>query len=389
MGDIPELSIVIPVYNDVSTLERAVKSCLSQGGVSIEVIVVDDASTDGTGELAERLAVRDQRMRVIHHGENLQLLETRRTGVLAARGSYVLFLDGDDVLDEGVCCETLALARETGADIVHFSIIPCYGDARPDEQTVTGRARAYAARDLTAEGSDVLHVTYRDNQVVWSLCGKLYERELLLRSMEEVPRQRMFQCEDAFLYFVVARHARRLVSSTALPAYRYSIGGGDTHAEDSSLTTKEFASICQGYLAADNVAAFLDTHDDWGEFGDDYNALYDRLTAGPISCYPSRVAQEDRAACYDVLVNDWPVEKVISWLAVYNWEEPALSTLLDAVEGSGTLARRTVVEDGATALMSRSVDTTLLARAQALVDADRSVVLLLDEWDEQSIFLRA
>ena len=123
-------------------------------------------------------------------------------------------------------------------------------------------------------------------------------------------------------------------------------------------------------------------HDDWGEFGDDYNALYDRLTAGPISCYPSRVAQEDRAACYDVLVNDWPVEKVISWLAVYNWEEPALSTLLDAVEGSGTLARRTVVEDGATALMAIPTKAFL---AKAL-SSTRAVIVDIDVDEAIALF---
>jgi CDP-glycerol glycerophosphotransferase len=120
MPDRPEVSVVVIAYNDASRLPRAVGSVLDQSLAGHEVVIVDDASTDGTGQVADRLAAEHPgRVTAVHHDENSGGCgRPRNTGVEAARGRYVMFLDSDDVLDRHACLNMVVTAEETGADLV-------------------------------------------------------------------------------------------------------------------------------------------------------------------------------------------------------------------------------------------------------------------------------
>lgn len=92
----PLVSVIIPSYSAEKYLKDAVASVLNQTYTDLELIIVDDASPDGTGALADQLATTDPRIRVIHHTENKRRSGALNTGVKAARGVYISFLDADD-----------------------------------------------------------------------------------------------------------------------------------------------------------------------------------------------------------------------------------------------------------------------------------------------------
>lgn len=94
------ISIVIPAYRAEETISRAVGSCLTNSSTNLEIIVVDDGSLDGTGYIADELALRDPRVRVLHT-ENHGRSAARNTGVHAATGEWVAFVDADDTLLPG------------------------------------------------------------------------------------------------------------------------------------------------------------------------------------------------------------------------------------------------------------------------------------------------
>lgn len=98
-----KVSVVIPVYNVKPYLERCVNSVLRQTYKDLEIILVDDGSTDGSGELCDDIATRDQRICVIHQ-ENQGLSGARNVGIHQANGDYIAFLDSDDewLLDDGL-----------------------------------------------------------------------------------------------------------------------------------------------------------------------------------------------------------------------------------------------------------------------------------------------
>lgn len=92
----PDVSVVIPCFNTASFLPAAVRSVRSQGGVVTEVVVVDDASTDGSAAVAERLAADDPGVRVVRRAVNGGPATARNAGLRLASGRYVAFLDADD-----------------------------------------------------------------------------------------------------------------------------------------------------------------------------------------------------------------------------------------------------------------------------------------------------
>ena len=105
------LSVVIPVYNIRDYVERCVRSVLAQPDVPLEVLIVDDGSTDDSGAVCDALAAEDSRVTVIHK-PNGGLSDARNYGLCHAQGEYILFMDGDDWLAENVCPGLLQMALQ-------------------------------------------------------------------------------------------------------------------------------------------------------------------------------------------------------------------------------------------------------------------------------------
>ena len=123
----PTLSVIIPVYNAVKYLEKSVKSVQSQTLKNIEIILVDDGSRDGSSELCDRLAADDERIRVIHQ-KNSGASAARNTGIEAAQGIYITFVDADDSIDSDIYSKCCRLLQETQADCVKFGVREEYYD---------------------------------------------------------------------------------------------------------------------------------------------------------------------------------------------------------------------------------------------------------------------
>jgi len=111
------LSVVIPVYNIRDYVERCVRSVLAQPDVPLEVLIVDDGSTDDSGAVCDALAAEDSRVTVFHK-PNGGLSDARNYGLCHAQGEYILFMDGDDWLAENVCPGLLQMALQDRADVV-------------------------------------------------------------------------------------------------------------------------------------------------------------------------------------------------------------------------------------------------------------------------------
>lgn len=105
------VSVIVPCYNYAAYLSAAVTSALDQRDADIEVIIVDDASTDDSLAVARSLAARDPRVRVVEHAENQGPVATFNDGLAAAKGDYLIRLDADDLLTPGSVARSTALAE--------------------------------------------------------------------------------------------------------------------------------------------------------------------------------------------------------------------------------------------------------------------------------------
>jgi glycosyltransferase involved in cell wall biosynthesis len=119
----PLISVIVPVHNRAGVIGRCLASCLVQPGPSFEVIVVDDASTDGS--VAAVQAVTDQRVRLLQHDRNRGWCAARNTGGAEARAEWLLFLDSDDELVPGALAAIERWAAKADAADAHKLFLMC------------------------------------------------------------------------------------------------------------------------------------------------------------------------------------------------------------------------------------------------------------------------
>ena len=103
--DVPQITIIVPVYNAEKYLDQCLRSIVTQTYRNLEVILVDDGSTDNSGEICDQYASSDSRIIVIHQS-NMGVSHSRNIGIEKAKGDYIIFVDSDDWIDEKLC-ETL------------------------------------------------------------------------------------------------------------------------------------------------------------------------------------------------------------------------------------------------------------------------------------------
>ena len=110
------ISVIIPVYNVEQYVESCLNSVIDQSYTNLEIILVDDGSTDRSGEICGQYALKDSRIKVIHE-ENAGLGEARNRGLRIASGDYICFVDSDDWIEEDYCKELAQAAERTNSDI--------------------------------------------------------------------------------------------------------------------------------------------------------------------------------------------------------------------------------------------------------------------------------
>lgn len=116
----PTFSFIIPVYNVKDYLEKCVDSLLAQTCQDFEVLLIDDGATDGSGTLCDQLIARDpDRIRVIHQ-PNSGAGAARNSGILHAKGTYLLFVDGDDYLSDNLLCDLQKAIQKVPSELYLF-----------------------------------------------------------------------------------------------------------------------------------------------------------------------------------------------------------------------------------------------------------------------------
>lgn len=211
------VSVVIPVYNASRYLRECVDSVLAQTYADIDVVLVDDGSTDESGAICDGYAAADCRVRSLHFG-NGGLSVARNRGVEAARGQYVTFVDADDMLHPR-CVEVMVDVQEqTGAGIVMVGVTS-------EPAALSDRGNVHTVGVDEAIEYTLYQTRYRCSQ--WA---KLWPRDALLR--EPMRPGTWYEDLDSFyrLYRAVGETARGCASSciavTSAPLYFYRINGG-------------------------------------------------------------------------------------------------------------------------------------------------------------------
>lgn len=140
------VSVIVPVYNVQQYLPHCVESILAQTYQNLEIILVDDGSTDDSGRLCDALAQRDHRIRVIHK-LNGGLSDARNAGTAACKGEFVFYLDSDDYLEQDAISALVSIQSESHAEVVIGNYFYTYSDHEDIAQPDTGTVEAYPRKE--------------------------------------------------------------------------------------------------------------------------------------------------------------------------------------------------------------------------------------------------
>lgn len=164
-----KLSIIIPVYRVEKTLARCVESVISQSYDDYEIILVDDGSPDSCGEICDKMSMTYNRIKVIHR-ENGGLSAARNTGIEAASGEYITFIDSDDTIAPDTLRDLMTiLEKHPEYDIIEYPVFIFYGS--PGGRMFTPGNHAYR-NDMPRYWHETEAYTHA------YACNKIYRRHL-------------------------------------------------------------------------------------------------------------------------------------------------------------------------------------------------------------------
>ena len=211
------ISVIVPVYNVEEYLEECLESIQQQTYTDIEVILVNDGSTDDSKEICERYCAKDNRFKLINQ-ENHGLSEARNVGVRASMGEYIFFVDSDDVININVL-EVLLPYMKTDVDIVE-----CRLTRNKEMLILTGTTKIV----FEGNSNEAILNCIAFEEVKFCAFTKLYRREIV----EKIPFLKGYIYEDVFTGINYLNHIRKIVV-VDLNGYYYRV-------RPNSIMTKSF-----------------------------------------------------------------------------------------------------------------------------------------------------
>lgn len=222
------VSIVIPVYNGQNHIRKCIESLLKQTYENIEIVVVNDGSSDNTDLVLDDVQKEDQRIRVVNQ-ENKGVSYARNVGITFANGEYLLFVDSDDSLKENAI-ETIMKSIDNDSDLVVFGFSVIGNDNRKNDTKVLSNLKNSKADKYT-----LLQAVLSTKENIYGYAWRSLYSVKLLKSYELLFPEGIKISED-YLFFVKSIYYSNKVTIIDKELYNYNLGS-------SSMSTKYIPSL--------------------------------------------------------------------------------------------------------------------------------------------------
>lgn len=243
-----KVSVIIAAYNVEEYIREAVNSVIAQTLKDIDIVIVDDCSTDKTYEIVSEYAKHDERIKLVRNEVNSGLVRVRQTGLKNSCGEYVLFLDGDDSLAPNACERAYEAITKEKVEMLRFELDFLFyppvsvETAKTIEKDVRKDMRSAKHKLVSSSKAGLLDKEAVGDIVDFQMWNKIYKRSLLEKAAEFLPDEYINMAEDVLYSFFIQFHARSYgYISDKLYVYRFGCGMS-TVAE---LSEKQIASFAK------------------------------------------------------------------------------------------------------------------------------------------------
>ena len=216
----PIFSIITPILNKSKMLERYMKSIQYQSFNKVEIILIDDHSSDNTIQIIEELKTADKRIKLIKNKKRKGTLISRNIGVFKSRGDYLLFVDPDDLISENILNHFYTLIKKYNYDLIRFNLYIGNYDLNLPEVVY------YIKRMPLYKTNLFFHLFYglgKLLQLDYYITNKLIKRKLFIRALNSINKfylkQFMIDCEDGLVNFMLYKLGESLYFTRKIGYY--------------------------------------------------------------------------------------------------------------------------------------------------------------------------
>lgn len=214
------VSIIVPVYNVDRYLDQCVYSIIQQTYTSLQIILVDDCSTDTSSSLCDHWARKDNRIQVIHRKTNGGLSAARNSGLEQAVGEYISFVDSDDWISETLIEHTLTNMKYHSADIGMFAYTLVDEDGNPVSSSANNNTSHTEV--IVGNPEDAFYYANTSDSVAYYMWNKIYEASLLKNFQftttptgeDAIANTEIFERMHVFVYTSIPEYFYRVRTSS-------------------------------------------------------------------------------------------------------------------------------------------------------------------------------
>lgn len=339
----PKISIIIPVFNVVEHVEKCVRSVMQQTLQDIEIICVDDASTDGSLKILLTLAAEDARVKVLTLPENLTANQARKNGVLASSGDTVMFLDGDDELLPHACETVSNAVSKHQVDVLHFGahVINKSGVSKSRIQW----NQKNISPCLEFISGNLISSCFDQNKFFFTLWNKAFRGDLSREAFSYIQDGKYPRAQDLYAVFVLLYFARTY-QGIADVLINYHFGHGITGRQEYDLPS--FERFCQASRVANAIHKFLYDQNALEKYGVTAAKIRKNLLLDGVGQWMNHLHPEHSAAGYDLLAHNWGAEELISALAeksIAESEKFSVKRIASKVHGASIFSSLSIKSD--------------------------------------------
>lgn len=311
-----KISVIMPVYNMAEYLDQALDSWTSQTFADIEIICVDDASTDASYDVLMRRAQEDSRILCHRFAENKTAWVARKWGILHATGEYILFADADDTIDPKACEELYAEMVRKPVDILHFGTNIINVNNLP-EARITNMQNFIAPHKGTLKGAEIFTACFLKKKYQFSLWNKMFRADLCKEAVINTPDWYLPKAQDKLLYWAIALHAGSYRGMPEKSYYNYYFGRGGTGFN--TLNLKQFKRYCTMADTANAMHTYL-VHSGKATVYQASDTLnHTDLFNDCFARFRNEVMDDQKARAFDLMIQKWGSLETISALAKVEW----------------------------------------------------------------------
>lgn len=309
-----KISIIVPVYNVQDYLKDCIESLVHQTLEDIEIICVDDASTDRSLKILEDYAQKDSRIRIIACSKNQSANITRKRGVESANGEYLMFVDADDTLALEACAELYDQMKEKNVDIIQFGteVVNC---GNLPQARIASNQRMVAPYLDQLCGEEVFKGCFIDKKYRFQLWNKIYKTSIVKKAYSYVEEASMPKAQDKYAFFLISYFAQSYLGIKNV-YYYYHFGNGITGHEVLDLST--FEVYCKMGLVASAAKRFAQN-----VATEDYVksacVVFVKELLNDCIANQKRLDSAGYGKGFDMMISYFPVQDVVTALAEKNW----------------------------------------------------------------------